>query len=279
MELSCFKFGRIFASQKPRFPLQFVRFAPEFRCNRLRGTAGLFVLFCALSLCSCELFDYGKLGGADKSDVYYPGDPEFEAVLQSLSGVWYSSYAGIGRLDGYRIGKWENFPALAAPKAAAIFPDYQHGISGPYIDRAPLPGDYFVLYDDTVYGEQEDGYGGNGGFEFFPTRYMGVVRALSIFNGDMGRGAVIIEYFEGCAPQWDRDIRYGQRPFFGIFYRAINSGTVQMANAVDLAALYAGKKYYTEQPTLRAAIELNTVENEAEFISWGVVIPQQREQP
>jgi len=50
-----------------------------------------------------------------------------------------------------------------------------------------------------------------------------------------------------------------------------------MANAVDLAALYAGKPYYTEKGTLQEAIDANTVENEAEFISWGVVIPQDRE--
>ena len=52
---------------------------------------------------------------------------------------------------------------------------------------------------------------------------------------------------------------------------------VQLANAVDLAALYAGKKYYTEKATLQEAIDTNTVENEAEYISWGVVIPQDRE--
>jgi hypothetical protein len=46
---------------------------------------------------------------------------------------------------------------------------------------------------------------------------------------------------------------------------------------VDLAALYRGKKYYTETATLDEAVEKNTVENEAEFISWGVVIPQDRE--
>jgi hypothetical protein len=50
-----------------------------------------------------------------------------------------------------------------------------------------------------------------------------------------------------------------------------------MANAVDLEALYKGKKYYTEKATLQVAVESNTVENEAEYIAWGVVIPQDRE--
>jgi hypothetical protein len=136
---------------------------------------------------------------------------------------------------------------------------------------------YFVLNDDTVYGEGEDGTGGNGGFGFFVTRYIGIVRAVNIFNNDPTRGAIIIEYFKGGCPTWDVDIAYGQRPFFGIYYRELSADIVQMANAVDLAALYAGQKYYTEQLTLNEAIELNTVENEAEFISWGVVIPQDRE--
>ena len=107
--------------------------------------------------------------------------------------------------------------------------------------------------------------------------YLGIVRAVSVFNGDRNRGAIIIEYLTGCAPQWDDDIKGGQRPFFGIYYRILDRDTVQMANAVDLAALYAGEKYYTETKTLDEAIALNTVENEAEFISWGVVIPQDRE--
>jgi hypothetical protein len=243
------------------------------RSIRLRRRAAALFL-CAVTLAACDMYGYGKLGGADQTGTYYPADAEFEAVLSSLSGVWYSRYAGIGRLDGYRIGRWRDFDALAGAKAAVLFPLWQ---SHPYQGSDPLPDDYFVLYDDTVYGQNEDGTGGNGGFDFFPTRYMGVVRALNVFNGDRGRGAIIIEYLEGCAPQWDRDIRYGQRPFFGVFYRAINADTVQTANAVDLAALYAGEKYYTERATLREAITLNTVENEAEFISWGVVIPQERE--
>jgi hypothetical protein len=44
-----------------------------------------------------------------------------------------------------------------------------------------------------------------------------------------------------------------------------------------LAALYAGKKYYTETATLDEAVAFNTVENEAELIAWGVVTPQNRE--
>jgi hypothetical protein len=232
------------------------------------------VIIC-LFFSSCEMFGYGKLGGADKTDTYYPGDDEFETLLSSLSGVWYSHYAGIGRLDGYRLGRWKDFDTLVPAAKLALFPDLlreTYDTSG-----SADPNGYFVFYDDTVYGQKGDDTGGNGGWGIYYYRYAGIVRAVNIFDRNINRGSIIIEYLKGCAPNWDRDIKYGQRPFFGIYYRVLNSDTVQMANAVDLTALYAGKKYYTETETLKEATDLNTIENEAEFISWGVVIPQNRE--
>jgi hypothetical protein len=200
--------------------------------------------------------------------------------MDFLSGVWYSHYAGIGRLDGYRIGKWKDFKRLVVESGKiALFPAFDP--SNPETCAAGKPpddGDYFVFYDDTVYGEQEDGAGGNGGWgEGMVFRFMGIVRAVNIFNGNPDRGAVIIEYLKGCAPAWDDDIKDGRRPFFGIYYRALKPDIVQLANAVNLAALYNGEKYYTETASLDEAVLLNTVENEAEFIAWGVVIPQDRE--
>jgi hypothetical protein len=241
----------------------------------LLGAIAAAFFVCVLS--SCGLYTYGILGGADQTETLYPGDPEFESIMTAMSSVWYSHYAGIGRLDGYRIGKIGDFETLMeASGKVSLFPKLtgppETADNYPYTDE-----DYFVCYDDTVYGEGENGTGGNGGWDFFITRYIGVVRAVNVFNGDKNRGAVIIEYFTGGCPTWNVDIAYGQRPFFGIYYRVLNRDTVQMANAVDLAALYAGKKYYTERSALKEAIELNTVENEAEFISWGVVIPQDRE--
>jgi hypothetical protein len=227
--------------------------------------------------------DYGTLGGADKTETTLPGDseftnPDFEAVLSPMTGVWYSHYAGIGRLDGYRIGKWEDFDALMeASGKTALFPDLKKET---YTTQSgnPIPRnqDYFVFYDDTVYGETEDGSGGNGGWSLI-TRYIGIVRAVNLFYGDPGRGAIIIEYLQGCAPQWDVAIKDGSHPFFGIYYKTVNPDCIQMANAVDLAALYKGEPYYTETAGLQEAIEKNGVENEAEYISWGVVIPQDRE--
>jgi hypothetical protein len=236
------------------------------------------LLSLALILClvlgACALYDYGELGGADRTDTFAPREAVFEDILSFMSGVWYSHYAGMGRLDGYRIGRWKDFTALVEKSGKlALFPNFAPETYG----GAAFTGeDYFVLYDDTVFGQGEDGTGGSGGWaESY--RYMGIVRGLNVFNGDSGRGAVIIEYFKGCAPQWDKGIKDGQRPFFGIYYRILGGNTMQMANAVDLAALYAGKPYYTETATLEEAAARNSVENEAEYISWGVVIPQDRE--
>ncbi|MDR1319110.1 MAG: hypothetical protein LBJ90_05750 [Treponema sp.] len=240
----------------------------------------IFIAAASLTFASCDLFEYGQLGGADKTYRLAPGDDGFEERMSFMSGVWYSHYAGIGRLDGYRIGKWEDFDELVAGSGkTALFPGFDTSNPKTYsTDETPENNDYFVLYDDTVYGQGNDGAGGNGGWSDLVSRYIGIVRAVNVFNGDPDRGVVIVEYLKGCAPTWDDDIKDGRRPFFGIYYRVLKPDIVQMANAVDLAALYNGEKYYTETKTLDEAVALNTVENEAEFIAWGVVIPQDREE-
>ena len=233
---------------------------------------------------SCDLFHYGKLGGADISDTYYPGDQIFEERMDFLCGVWYSHYAGIGRLDGYRVRRWSDLTAADRKKVMNFFRiDLDAGSPRTYATQdTPKNSDYIFLYDSTVYGKQEDEA---EDIEHYGAGFMGLVRAFNIFNGDKERGAVIIEYFEGTDPRWLSDpgrynyqgLKPGEKPSFGIYYRVLSPNIVQMANAVDLAALYAGRRYYTEKETLEEAIDANSVENEAEFISWGVVIPQDRE--
>jgi hypothetical protein len=258
---------------------------------RIMKTVFSFFTVLVLLFSGCELINdsYGQLGGADQTQTYRPdeesGEGEdiegvFEIIMSSMSGVWYSYSAGIGRLDGYRIGRWEDFDDLVETSGKIdLFPECKipYAVhteeSGSY---TPLEGDYFVFYDDTVYGQSDSGVGGNGGWEELVTRYIGIVRAVNVFNGDPKRGAIIIEYLSGCAPIWDDDLKNGSHPFFGIYYRVKDKDTVQMANAVDLAALYNGKKYYTETAHLDEAIKKNNIENEAEFISWGVVAPQKR---
>jgi hypothetical protein len=231
-----------------------------------------------IALASCDLYSYGQLGGADRTDKFDPGDAGFTSIMSSMSGVWYSRYAGIGRLDGYRIGRWDDFDDLVKTTGkTALFPDLvmpETTYTTESGSDTPNSGDYFVLYDDTVYGQTDDSSPAQESWGF---SYCGIVRAVNIFNGDPKRGVIIIEYLKGCAPQWEADISGGQRPFFGIYYRVLSGSLIQMANAVDLAAMYSGKKYYTETEHLAEAIAKNNAENEAEFISWGVVIPQERE--
>jgi hypothetical protein len=232
----------------------------------------------AFLLTACDLFSYGQLGESDKTGTIRPGNPQFESIMDSLSGVWYSHYAGMGRLDGYRIDQWANFPSsMEETGKTGLFQDLKLPYETCKTQSVPVSDDYFVFYDDTVYGQSDDNSGGNGGWDGLVTRYIGIVRAVNVFNGDMSRGAIIIEYLKNAVPLWDKDLKDGSHPFFGIYYRVLDNDTVQMANAVDLAALYRGNKYYTETATLDEAIDKNTVENEAEFISWGVVIPQDRE--
>jgi hypothetical protein len=210
------------------------------------------------------------------TDSDFTAVPIADQVMAPLAGVWYSKWDGI-RQDGYRMGKWKDFDALMGVKVN-LFPNLQRfTYTSQTGSNVPGADDYFVFYDDTVYGEGDNGEGGSGGWGV-AYRFIGIVRAVNIFDGDPDRGAIIVEYLRGCAPQWDEDIKDGQRPFFGIYYKKTGADTVQLANPVDLNALSNGEKYYTETAALQEAIDKNTAANEGAFISWGVVIPQEREQ-
>jgi hypothetical protein len=204
-----------------------------------------------------------------------------------MRGVWYS-HSGKQRLDGYRICKFgengANFAKELGLAKLALFPTNGDEFKSPYPlydgdDETYLPkaDDYYLLYDDTVFGQDEEGKGGNSGWGSLVMRYAGIVRAVNVFNNDEKTGALIVQYFRGCAPTWSADIRNGQRPFFGMSYRVQSENAIQMANAVDLAALSSGREYYTETATLEEAVEKNNAVNDSEFISWGVVWPQERE--
>jgi hypothetical protein len=99
---------------------------------------------------------------------------------------------------------------------------------------------------------------------------------VNTFEGSQD-GAIIIEYFDSGYPQWSATIIDGPLPFFGIFYRVLEPDVIQFANAVVLENLFAGLPYHTETATLEEAIAKNCADNDGEFISWGVVIPQDRE--
>jgi hypothetical protein len=264
-------------------------------------TGGIFFLLSLiiLSLGGLTACDYGTVGGADEtSTTEAPG--EIVSILETMSGVWYSHYGNL-KTDGYRIGKWEDRHTLLPQAKRDLFPgfdidapkfrnysglaypaanDYSNGDDYPH----GLNDAYFVFYDDTVY-ELAPGVA-NGGWGDTRYRFIGIVKAVNTFtaaDGSSNAGAVIIQYLDKCCPNWDADFE-GTPPmsYFGVYYRVINQDSIQMANAVELANLPGaagpGHKYYTETATLEAAIAKNTAENEGEFISWGVVVPQDREQ-
>jgi uncharacterized repeat protein (TIGR02543 family) len=211
-------------------------------------------------------------------------------VLAPKAGVWYSHY-GKKRLDGYTIGQWKNIKTLLGTEKrelfGRLFPDFD--LDKPRFKalaktnpKAPETGeplvddeDYFIFYDDTVYGEGEDGSSeGEGGWGF---SYMGIVRAVNTFDDTKNKGAFIIEYLDGCYPQWSNTIIDTPLPFFGIYYRVLDADTIQIANSIVLENLYEGLPYHTETVTLEEAIAKNNAENAGEFVSWGVIIPQERE--
>jgi hypothetical protein len=254
-----------------------------------KHTIAIFVLLAFIPFFSaCELY-FGTLGGADQYTSLEPGGAEtpFERILAGMSGVWHSRY-GAERLDGYRIGKFgengENFAKEMGPAKLALFPANGDTFGPPYPlyrggeeeDYIPKADDYYLFYDDTVYGQNEEGEGGNGGWGDLVMRYAGIVRAVNVFNNDEKTGAVIVQYFVGCAPTWSADVRDGGRPFFGMYYRVMDKNKIQMANAVELENLYAGETHYTDTATLQEAIEKNNAVNDSEFISWGIVWPQER---
>jgi hypothetical protein len=214
--------------------------------------------------------------GAEDSETGAPGTSSVARIIDPWRGVWYSLYGG-ARLDGYRVGRWDEIEELMGDRLD-LFPDFDPGNPRLHDSYAVQDDDYFIFYDDTVYGEDDNGDGGNGGWEDRVTRYIGVVRTVNTFNGDSDAGAVIIEYLEGCYPRWALDVLFWPLPFFGVYYQVIGSDRIQLANAVDLDALFAGMPYYTETATLQEAVEKNSAENSEKFISWGVVIPQYREQ-
>jgi hypothetical protein len=230
----------------------------------------LIINLLSLFIATC---DYGTVGGAD-STFTYEDAPGIAGIVDSWCGVWYSHY-GSRKLDIYRIGKWKDRAALLPWEKIDSFPGFD--IDNPKFRGAAAvirDDDYFIFYDDTVFeaaerGEPTDEWGFG---------YMGIVRAVTIFNSNPDAGAVIIEYLDGCYPRWEPDITGPPPlPFFGIYYRILNPDCIQMANAVNLENLYRGKKYYTETATLKESIGKNNALNDREFIDWGVVIPQDRE--
>jgi hypothetical protein len=235
-------------------------------------TTLLLIINFSLFITNCDEA-YGKLGGADLTTTYESPDI-IERIIDRFRGEWYSHY-GARRLDSYRVGHWRDRESLIPPDKLAQFPLFD--INAPKFREIAATindDDYFIFYDDTVYGEGEDGSRHGGGWNF---NYIGIVRAVNVFNDNRDTGAIIIEYLDGAYPSGSAEVINIPLPFFGIHYRVINQDCVQMANPIDLVALSEGREYYTETATLEDAVSKNTASNNGELISWGAVTPQVRE--
>jgi hypothetical protein len=259
--------------------------------QRLRVTA-----FAALLLCCSAAFYacgdlYGTVGGADITDTYR--DPaDIAERLDLWQGTWYSRY-GSRLMDGYTVGKWQEAPSVLGSKAklflsAGFDPSHPRFLDSDGYARSALaadedtrgnPGtihdeDYFIFYDDSVYRQNmEITEGTERG-----RSWIGIVRAVNIFDRNPRRGAVIVEYLDGAYPErapFDKGPR--ALPFYGLFFRTLTEDTMQIANPLKLAERINGRPYYTETAGLEEAIALNNVENDVEFVDWGETLPQDRE--
>ena len=256
---------------------------------RLPETLALFL--CALAaLCSCDDI-YGKVGGADITDTYRSAGDIAERI-DLWQGTWYSRY-GSRLMDGYVVGKWREAASALGSKAKLFLRtgfdpahprfldaegNVQSALAADETNRGE-PGtlhdeDYFIFYDDSVYRQNlETTEGTERGHS-----WIGIIRAVNIFDKNPRRGAVILEYLDGAYP--DRaPFDGGPRalPFYGLFFRTLTEDSMQLANPIKLADRINGLPYHTETAGLEEAIALNNVENDVEFIDWGEALPQDRE--
>ena len=250
-------------------------------------------LVCLLALLSCESF-YGDIGGADKTDTF--DTPE---TIAERIGLWHDTWLahyGMRTTAGFTIGKWYEIETAIERQKLQLWinrgfdpkhPRFLNGDGDP-VNAAALEADspyrcgagticgedYFLYYDDTWFSQNSANSSGSA----LGQSWIGIVRAVNIFDNDPKRGAVIVEYLDGCFP--DRaPFKAGLRAlsFYGVYFRAVTVDTIMFANPIDLAARINGMSYHTERATLGEAIALNNVENDIEFIDWGEELPFDRE--
>ena len=118
------------------------------------------------------------------------------------------------------------------------------------------PAERYVIDANTV----QYGYGGGES----DTNYRGNIRFVS--NYSASSGVIIIEYSEMPSYQG-----YNGNLFSGIYYRNLKAGTVQLANAIDLAGFGSA-----DTATLAEAIGKFTRRKMGKYVDWGVVQPQKR---
>ncbi|MDR0376338.1 MAG: hypothetical protein LBH70_00930 [Spirochaetaceae bacterium] len=125
------------------------------------------------------------------------------------------------------------------------------------------PGSEIASETYTITAETIE-YGGNSGGDDIGTGFTGTIRFVS--NYSSGSGVIIIEYTE--KPAYDK---YNGLDFFGIYYRNLEAGSVQLANATTFPDYSA-----PDTATLDEAVAKFTRMEMGRYVDWSVVNPQRR---
>jgi hypothetical protein len=107
------------------------------------------------------------------------------------------------------------------------------------------------------------GYG-YAGANNIGTDFKGNIRFVSNYSGDSG--VIIVEYTE--KPSY---AAYNGLSFFAVYYRNLNAGWVQLANAINLR-----DKSAPDTATLEEAVAKFTRLNMGNYVDWSVVQAQRR---
>jgi hypothetical protein len=253
----------------------------------------LCLLPCLLLFPACESF-YGEIGGADQTHTF--DTPE--AITERIGlwhDVWLARY-GARITAGFTIGKWYELETSIGRQKLQLWinngfdPEHPRFLNG---DGDPVNAvlleedspsrcaegtlcdeDYFIYYDDTWFGQNAANVSGSVRGQ----SWIGIVRAVNIFDNDPKRGSLIVEYLDGCFPDRAPFLAGPQAlSFYGIYFRVITDDIIVFASPLDLAARINGRPSHTERATLAEAITLNNVENDIEFVNWGEELPFDRE--
>ena len=198
--------------------------------------------------------------------TYFPGEPEFIERMTFFTAVWDSG------TDGYRVRKWGDFTSADKSRTQVCIPSVDLENPTTYSAKEPVQDDdYALFYDDMGW---------------MSTAYIGVVRAINIFNDDLADVAIIIEYFTGGEPYYlygtegitegilSQGLDPGEKPFFGVYCEIPNPNVVYFGNATELSNL-GSNEYHTDTVTLTESINKNTFDNKDKFIAH-VAIPWYR---
>jgi hypothetical protein len=107
-------------------------------------------------------------------------------------------------------------------------------------------------------------YGYDGGSSVFD--YAGTIEFVS--NYDSGSGVIIVKYDPAKKPGYSQ---YNSGDFCAVYYRNLQAGSVQLANAINLS-----DKSAPDTATLDEAVEKFTRMKMSLYIDWGNVQPQVR---